>query len=76
LKLARNSIANYLKDRTHTEIKTSDKELLTPAAVFVTLTINRNLRGCIGTTVAEYPLHKAIAEFAIAAATETRDLPQ
>lgn len=70
LKLARQSIENYLKNQNRTEIKTNDKELLTPAAVFVTLTINHNLRGCIGTTVAQYPLYKAVGEFAIAAAVE------
>jgi len=70
LKLARQSIENYLKNGSHTDLKTSDKELLTPAAVFVTLTINKHLRGCIGTTEAHYPLYRAVSEYAIAAAVQ------
>ncbi|MCX5781967.1 MAG: AmmeMemoRadiSam system protein B [Elusimicrobia bacterium] len=70
LNLARQSIENYLKNGKRTEFKTDDKQLLSNSAVFVTLTKNHNLRGCIGTTSAHLPLYKVVSEYAIAAAEE------
>ncbi|MDD4538893.1 MAG: AmmeMemoRadiSam system protein B [Lentisphaeria bacterium] len=45
-------------------------ELQEPAAVFVTLTKDGQLRGCIGTTVAREPLWAAVEDAACAAAFE------
>lgn len=45
-------------------------ELQEPAAVFVTLTKDGQLRGCIGTTVAREPLWTAVEDAACAAAFE------
>ena len=70
LKIARESIGSFLKDGSKKNIKTNDVQLNTPAAVFVTLKKNNDLRGCIGTTVAYKPLYKAVAEMAIAAAVD------
>ncbi len=70
LKLARQSIENYLKTGKPAEIKLTDPELSKDSAVFVTLTSNHNLRGCIGTTAAQFPLYRAVSEYAIAAAAE------
>lgn len=70
LKAARLSIENYLRDKKISNFKSSDPELLTPAAVFVTLTVNGNLRGCIGNTEPHAPLYEAVGQMAIAAAFE------
>ncbi|MBP1583737.1 MAG: AmmeMemoRadiSam system protein B [Victivallales bacterium] len=47
-------------------------ELQEPGAVFVTLTRNGQLRGCIGTTSARLPLCQAVSELAFAAAFQDR----
>jgi AmmeMemoRadiSam system protein A len=75
LKIARESIAQQLAGGTAPELKTADKELLTPSAVFVTLNKQQNLRGCIGTTAPQVPLYKAVREMAVAAATEDHRFP-
>jgi AmmeMemoRadiSam system protein B/AmmeMemoRadiSam system protein A len=46
-----------------------------PRAVFVTLTQNGNLRGCIGQTVAQLPLLQAVPQMACAAAFEDPRFP-
>jgi AmmeMemoRadiSam system protein A len=70
LSLARQAIREYLKTGKIIDYKTTDKELLEPAAVFVTLTKRGQLRGCIGTTIPQFPLYQAVINMAIAAATE------
>ncbi|MCS7227377.1 MAG: AmmeMemoRadiSam system protein B [Endomicrobia bacterium] len=75
LTLARNAIKEYLTTGKILEYKTEDKELLTPAAVFVTLTKKGQLRGCIGTTFPQYPLYQAVIHMAISAATEDPRFP-
>ena len=47
-------------------------ELQVPGAVFVTLSRNGQLRGCIGTTSARLPLCQAVSELAFAAAFQDR----
>lgn len=76
LSLARRAIKEYLTTGKILEYKTEDKELLTPSAVFVTLTKKGQLRGCIGTTFPQYPLYQAVIHMAIAAATEDPRFPQ
>ncbi len=39
-----------------------------PCAVFVTLTVDRELRGCIGTLLPDLPLREAVARAAVSAA--------
>ncbi len=75
LSLARKTIEEYLKTGKVLEYKTDNKELLTPSAVFVTLTKKGELRGCIGTTFPQYPLYQAVINMAIAAATEDPRFP-
>ena len=75
LSLARKAIEEYLKTGNVLEYKTDDKELLTPSAVFVTLTKKGQLRGCIGTTFPQHPLYQAVINMAIAAATEDPRFP-
>jgi AmmeMemoRadiSam system protein A len=70
LEIARNSIGTYLKTGSLPKLSASDSELLTLAAVFVTLTENGGLRGCIGTTAARQPLYQAVSQLAVAAAVE------
>lgn len=70
LKIARESIEKYLKTGEEPSYSITDKELSAPGAVFVTLTKKGALRGCIGTTVAQMPLYKAVSQLAIAAAVE------
>ncbi|OGS19985.1 MAG: hypothetical protein A2252_01690 [Elusimicrobia bacterium RIFOXYA2_FULL_39_19] len=70
LALARNTIKEYVRSKIIIPFETEDKELTTPRAVFVTLNRNKQLRGCIGTTIAQMPLYQAVQQMAIAAATE------
>ena len=70
LDLARRTIREYIKSKKIIPFQTTDKELLTPSAVFVTLTINHQLRGCIGTTIPQLPLYNAVQQMAIAASFE------
>ncbi|MEN3014120.1 MAG: AmmeMemoRadiSam system protein B [Endomicrobiia bacterium] len=76
LSLARQAIKEYVSSGKIIEYKTDNKELLTPQAVFVTLTKKGHLRGCIGTTFPQYPLYQAVINMAIAAATEDPRFPQ
>lgn len=50
-------------------------ELLQPGAVFVTLHKEQRLRGCIGTTAAQYPIYQAVAKLAYSAAYEDSRFP-
>lgn len=68
LKIARQSIESYLKDRREKSFDVTDPELTAPGAVFVTLTQRGQLRGCIGTTEPREPLFRAVAGLAVAAA--------
>lgn len=66
LALARNAIASRLGQA---PARTADcPELHTPGAVFVTLTRNGRLRGCIGSLEAWRPLAEDVRENALAAA--------
>lgn len=70
LAIARNAIVSYVSERRIPEVTESDPALLRPAAAFVTLRERGQLRGCIGTLVAETPLAQTVRDRAIAAATE------
>ena len=70
LSIARVTINDYVRNR---ETPSIDPTLLTPtlkkvAGAFVTLHINGELRGCIGTFRADRPLYKVVQEMAISAA--------
>ena len=51
------------------------EEVKAPGALFVTLHQKQQLRGCIGTTRAEYPLYQAVSELAYAAAFQDSRFP-
>jgi AmmeMemoRadiSam system protein A len=70
LKLARQAIEHYFKTGGHlrTPIKTgTHKE---KRGAFVTLTVNGDLRGCIGYPLPVKPLDETIIEMAVAAASQ------
>ena len=67
LKLARDAIRTYLESQT--EITPSADEFLNhPGAAFVTLKIEEELRGCIGSTEGSEPLGLTVIHCAISAA--------
>jgi AmmeMemoRadiSam system protein A len=73
LKLARESIAHYLREERMLEKKPSElpsKALVMDGACFVTLYSGGELRGCIGTLEAHRPLYLDVLENAVASATE------
>lgn len=70
LKIARQSIEGFLKTGKMPKFDVKDPELCAPSAVFVTLTKNKDLRGCIGTTAPQAPLYEAVSRMAVAAAFE------
>ena len=67
LRLARNAIANYFQTGTIIS-PTAEEFLKNPLAAFVTLKIDNELRGCIGSTDASEPLGVTIIHCAISAA--------
>ena len=75
LALARQAIADQLAGRKTVPALPDAPELRQPAAVFVTLTQNGRLRGCIGTTAAHLPLAEAVVEYAQAAAFQDPRFP-
>ncbi|UCE24660.1 MAG: AmmeMemoRadiSam system protein B [Candidatus Zixiibacteriota bacterium] len=73
LAIAREAIGNHLKDEPY--LPSAIEGLSTERGVFVTLKIGGQLRGCIGLLKAREPLHKAVAEMAVAAAFEDPRFP-
>jgi AmmeMemoRadiSam system protein B/AmmeMemoRadiSam system protein A len=71
LEIARSSIEYFLANNKFSAIDAGplSETLKTPVGVFVTLTKNGNLRGCIGRMVAGPPLYKVVQEMAVSAAT-------
>ena len=70
LAIARQAIEEYLKTLKPKALVVSEPELTAPAAVFVTLTQQGELRGCIGMTEARSPLYQAVSTLAVSAAVE------
>jgi len=68
LNLARTTIENHLEGKPLPQIATDDPMVREERAVFVTLTKQGELRGCIGQIMARYPLGEAIQEAAVSAA--------
>lgn len=77
LNLARESIKYYLENRQTLQVeKPQNPEFLKKRAVFVTLNLHGNLRGCIGHMQARMPLYEAVIEMAVGAAFEDPRFPQ
>ena len=79
LKIARQTIETYVKERRVIEFKETDPELLKSCGAFVTLRKpgrnkkiddGESLRGCIGHIVSKEPLYKVVRDMAIASSTE------
>ncbi|MEW5758689.1 MAG: AmmeMemoRadiSam system protein A [Candidatus Omnitrophota bacterium] len=70
LKIARDTITEYVKNKKILEIKETDPLLNQKLGAFVSLHINKELRGCIGNIVGQKPLCLTIRDMAIASATE------
>lgn len=69
LKIARDSIREYLKNKKLITPKVDDPALKEKRGVFVTLKVGGELRGCIGYPLPYKPLYSAVAELAIESAT-------
>ncbi|MBN1283153.1 MAG: AmmeMemoRadiSam system protein A [Proteobacteria bacterium] len=70
LKLARETISQYLKDGKRVPLPKAKGLLAEHAGAFVTLHKRGQLRGCIGNMIGIRPLVETIQEMAISAATE------
>lgn len=72
LKLARNTITEYIRKGITTEPGPDELSLAlkTPCGAFVTLNKDGKLRGCIGRFDPEQPLWKVVQSMAVAAATQ------
>jgi len=75
LALAREAISEQLARGVAPTLSTEDARLLAPHGAFVSLHIDGELRGCIGTLYAEQPLHEAVSTMAIEAATADPRFP-
>ncbi len=75
LRLARRSLEQALRGETPRLPADLDPRLLEPGAVFVTLTIEGALRGCIGSLVAHRPLAEDVLHNALAAAFDDPRFP-
>ncbi|MGD9497149.1 MAG: AmmeMemoRadiSam system protein A [Armatimonadota bacterium] len=75
LKLARDTIRQWVGERTLPELPTDDPCFEEPRAVFVTLHKHGQLRGCIGTLEAREPLAAAVRSSAVSAATQDPRFP-
>ncbi len=70
LKLARQTIEEYVAHKKIVEANIPDKRLDSPEGAFVTIHKNGQLRGCIGHIVSDEPLQKTVRDMALAAASE------
>jgi AmmeMemoRadiSam system protein A len=75
LRIARATLREHARTGQFPPGRPHRETLLAPAAVFVTLHQGTELRGCIGTTIAERPIYRAVQEMAIAAATRDPRFP-
>jgi len=73
IRLARETIENYIRFRERPEFSVEEPELLQKAGAFVTIKSHGRLRGCIGQigqVEGIKPLYETIVEMAIAASTQ------
>jgi len=77
LKIARTTIELSVRNGTCTlhQIETNDEELLNPRGNFVTLSLNDNLRGCVGSIEGNGALIHSVAEHAWSAAFKDPRFP-
>ena len=72
IRIARSTIDSYIRTRTIPPLNPAgySENLKVKAGAFVTLKIDGNLRGCIGSFEPSVPLYKVIQEMAIASSTQ------
>jgi AmmeMemoRadiSam system protein A len=75
LRIARATLREHLDTGRIPPGKPHRASLLAPAAVFVTLHRDDDLRGCIGLVEARTPLYRAVQEMAVSAATRDPRFP-
>jgi AmmeMemoRadiSam system protein B/AmmeMemoRadiSam system protein A len=75
LAVARESIAQYLKDGTLPPLDETEPDLLRKSGAFVTLEIGGELRGCIGHILAQDSLVSTVQQTAVSAATQDPRFP-
>jgi len=75
LKLARSTIEHFLNHQDFSKPKTYDEILDEPCGVFVTITKNGVLAGCIGQPYPDTPLIDAVMDLVISAATSDPRFP-
>ena len=73
--LARESIRAGFSRKSPKVSATVSKQFSEPSGVFVTLTLNEALRGCIGFSDAIYPLYRAVIDAAQSAAFKDPRFP-
>ena len=69
LQIARDTIVDYVANRTVPAIATSSPGLSLHSGCFVTIKKRGELRGCIGNFISEQPLYLLVQEMAVSAAT-------
>ncbi len=70
LRIARTTLEHILRKESPPEFEPKSERLREKRGVFVTLTNQGRLRGCIGHFPADTPLYKIVSQMAIAAATQ------
>ena len=75
LKMARDTIEQYLKTGKRLEAEAEDEILKEEMGAFVTLHKNGQLRGCIGHIIGTQPFYLTVRDMAIASATEDPRFP-
>ncbi|GAB4487704.1 MAG: AmmeMemoRadiSam system protein B [Thermodesulfovibrionales bacterium] len=75
LKLARETVAAYVKNRTVPEFKASTPRLNANGATFVTINRHGGLRGCIGNIQPVLPLFQSVIENAVSASSRDPRFP-
>lgn len=75
LEIAREAIFLRVQRGSVPPFTVNEAELQVPAGAFVSLHLDGHLRGCIGTLHAERPLHQAVTDMAIEAATNDPRFP-
>ncbi len=76
LKLSRNVLEEYIKNRKVPEVKIIDEKLKEKCGAFVTLNKNHNLRGCIGYIEPIKPLYQSVIDNTVNAAVNDPRFPE
>jgi AmmeMemoRadiSam system protein A len=75
LRLARDSIAASLRRSPSPHLATPTPSQLAPNGVFVSLHMQAELRGCVGTLTTDRPLHQSVSRLAVVAAFDDPRFP-